>query len=148
MYKNLLYFLYFWWSRPSGKIPKLRPKQLILAVLYLFRPFSDPASFCLGSWRLEWGEALLLLPLLLLEFSRFCGDSSHRYCQSPCFPITIACTLTWLPDWQCYFRGNYYDSDYVNHCTPLHHVASKRHRLVRLNALSEVFFFCISPFLQ
>lgn len=63
MYKNLLYFLYFWWSRPSGKIPKLRPKQLILAVLYLFRPFSDPASFCLGSWRLEWGEALLVLSL-------------------------------------------------------------------------------------
>lgn len=45
------------------------------------------------------------------------GDSSCWYCHSPSFPITIACAPTWLPDWQRYFRGNYYDSDYVNHFT-------------------------------
>lgn len=57
------------------------------------------------------------------------GDGSHWYCQSPCFPITIACTPTWLPDWQCYFRGNYYDSDYVNHftlCSMWHQIAVAR----------------------
>ena len=57
------------------------------------------------------------------------GDASHWYCQSPCFPITIARTPTWLPDWQCYFRGNYYDSDYVNHsalCSALHQMAAAR----------------------
>lgn len=56
-----------------------------------------------------------------------CGDGSHWYCQSPCFPITIACTPAWLPDWQCYFRGNYYDSDYVNHftlCSMWHQIAA------------------------
>lgn len=53
------------------------------------------------------------------------GDGSHWYCQSPCFPITIACTPIWLPDWQCYFRGNYYDSDYVNHIT----LSSMRHQI-------------------
>lgn len=77
------------------------------------------------------------------------GDGSHWYCQSPCFPITIACTPTWLPDWQCYFRGNYYDSDYVNHftlCSMWHQIAVARvsrflFPLMCLMAVWGIFFF-------
>lgn len=81
-------------------------------------------------------KRLVCLPCVTLLILRLCcancnlagvgGDGSHWYCQSPCFPITIAGTPTWLPDWQCYFRGNYYDSDYVNHftlCSMWHQIA-------------------------
>lgn len=71
------------------------------------------------------------------------GEGSHWYCQSPCFPITIACTPTRLPDWQRYFRGNYYDSDYVNHftlCSTWHQIASSLSLLLFISPL-----MCLMP---
>lgn len=90
--------------------------------------------------RLAWLDSCRVLCCANCNLAGVGGDASHWYCQSPCFPITIACTPTWLPDWQCYFRGNYYDSDYVNHsalCSALHQIAAAR--------AARFFYFFISP---
>lgn len=90
--------------------------------------------------RLAWLDSCRVLCCANCNLAGVGGDTSHWYCQSPCFPITIACTPTWLPDWQCYFRGNYYDSDYVNHsalCSALHQIAAAR--------AARFFYFFISP---
>lgn len=60
--------------------------------------------------RCWWGPLTLILSVTM-----FSNYHSH--------------TPTWLPDWQCYFHGNYYDSDYVNHftlCSMWHQIAVAR----------------------